>query len=69
MAVLAGLPGTLMRPWWRMHVNRPFPVAEAYRSGQPVYLGDAEEAMRRFPQLMAGCRSLRLPVRAGSQRP
>ncbi|MEV3931236.1 SpoIIE family protein phosphatase [Streptomyces sp. NPDC049944] len=54
MAVLAGLPGPLLRPWWRMHVNRPFPVAEAYRSNRPVYLGDAEEAMRRFPQLMAG---------------
>lgn len=54
LAVLAGLPGSLMRPWWRMHVNRPFPVAEAYRSGAPVYLGDAEDSMRRFPQLMAG---------------
>ncbi|GAA2981946.1 MULTISPECIES: SpoIIE family protein phosphatase [Streptomyces] len=69
MAVLAGLPGRLMRPWWRMHVNRPFPVAEAYRSGRPVYLGDAEEAMRRFPQLMAGLPfpfgSLYAPVRSG----
>ncbi|MGQ4449551.1 GAF domain-containing protein, partial [Streptomyces griseus] len=54
LAVLAGLPGPLFRPWWRMHVNRPFPVSEAYRSGRPVLLGDAEEAMRRFPQLMAG---------------
>ncbi|MFF5897827.1 SpoIIE family protein phosphatase [Streptomyces argenteolus] len=54
MAVLAGLPGPLMRPWSRMHVNRPFPVAEAYSSGAPVYLGDAEDIMRRFPQLMAG---------------
>ncbi|MFJ8884793.1 SpoIIE family protein phosphatase [Streptomyces sp. NPDC102402] len=54
MSVLAGLPGPLLRPWWRMHVNRPFPVAEAYRSNRPVYLGDAEDAMRRFPQLMAG---------------
>ncbi|MFF3301921.1 SpoIIE family protein phosphatase [Streptomyces sp. NPDC002908] len=54
LAVLAGLPGSLMRPWWRMHVNRPFPVAEAYRSGAPVYLSDAEDSMRRFPQLMAG---------------
>ncbi|MER7312545.1 SpoIIE family protein phosphatase [Streptomyces halstedii] len=69
MAVLAGLPGRLMRPWWRMHVNRPFPVAESYRSGTPVYLGDAEEAMRRFPQLMAGLPfpfgSLYVPVRSG----
>ncbi|WP_374213894.1 SpoIIE family protein phosphatase [Streptomyces sp. A3M-1-3] len=54
LAVLVGLPGQLLRPWWRMHVNRPFPVAEAYRSGQPINLADAEEAMRRFPQLMAG---------------
>ncbi|MEU1352264.1 SpoIIE family protein phosphatase [Streptomyces sp. NPDC005775] len=54
LAVLAGLPGPLFRPWWRMHVNRPFPVAEAFRSGRAVYLADAEEAMRRFPQLMAG---------------
>ncbi|MER5898100.1 SpoIIE family protein phosphatase [Streptomyces sp. NPDC001876] len=69
MAVLAGLPAPLMRPWWRMHVNRPFPVAEAYRSGRPVYLGDAEDAMRRFPQLMAGLPfpfgSLYVPVRSG----
>ncbi|XUZ99801.1 SpoIIE family protein phosphatase [Streptomyces araujoniae] len=54
LAVLAGLPGPLFRPWWRMHVNRPFPVSEAYRTGRPVLLADAEEAMRRFPQLMAG---------------
>lgn len=54
LAVLAGLPGPLFRPWWRMHVNRPFPVAEAFRSGRTVHLADAEESMRRFPQLMAG---------------
>lgn len=54
LAVLAGLPGPLFRPWWRMHVNRPFPVAEVFRTGRAVHLADAEEAMRRFPQLMAG---------------
>ncbi|MEU3448406.1 SpoIIE family protein phosphatase [Streptomyces thermolilacinus] len=54
LAVLTGLPVRLFKPWWRMHINRPFPVAEAYRSGRPVHLADAEEAMRRFPQLMAG---------------
>ncbi|WWR54974.1 SpoIIE family protein phosphatase [Streptomyces sp. SCSIO 30461] len=54
LAVLVGLPGELMRPWWRMHVNRPFPVAECYRTSEPVHLADSEEAMRRFPQLMAG---------------
>ncbi|MFD5425140.1 SpoIIE family protein phosphatase [Streptomyces sp. NPDC127084] len=54
LAVLVGLPGELMRPWWRMHVNRPFPVAECYRTSEPIHLADSEEAMRRFPQLMAG---------------
>ncbi|MEV3988607.1 SpoIIE family protein phosphatase [Streptomyces sp. NPDC049837] len=54
LAVLAGLPATLFHPWWRMHINRPFPVAEAYRSGMAVHLADAEDAMRRYPQLMAG---------------
>ncbi|MDK9494917.1 SpoIIE family protein phosphatase [Streptomyces katrae] len=61
MAVVTGLPGRLFRPWWRMQVNRPYPVAEAYRTGQAVHLPDAEAAMRRFPQLMAG-----LPFRFGS---
>ncbi|MBT2398299.1 SpoIIE family protein phosphatase [Streptomyces sp. ISL-100] len=72
MAVLAGLPGPLFRPWWRMHVNRPFPVAEAHRSGQAVHLADAEEAMRRFPQLMAGLPfpfgSLYVPVAEGAEK-
>lgn len=71
-AVLTGLPGHLFRPWLRMHVNRPYPVAEAYRSGQAVLLPDVETTMRRFPQLMAGLPfpfgSLYEPVIAGSQR-
>lgn len=72
LAVLAGLPGDLFRPWWRMHINRPFPIADAYRSGRPVHLADAEEAMRRYPQLMAGLPypfgSLYVPVSAGRDR-
>lgn len=72
LAVLAGLPGPLFRPWWRMHVNRPFPVAEAYRSGQPVMLADVEEAMRLFPQLVASLpfpyASLYVPVVSGRER-
>ncbi|NED16304.1 SpoIIE family protein phosphatase [Streptomyces sp. SID9124] len=71
LAVLAGLPGPLFRPWWRMHVNRPFPIAEAFRTGSPVYLADAEDAMRRFPQLMAGLPfpfgSLYVPVLRGHE--
>ncbi|MGW3622109.1 SpoIIE family protein phosphatase [Streptomyces sp. NPDC000880] len=72
LAVLAGLPARLFRPWWRMHVNRPFPVAEAYRSGQAIHLADAEEAMRRFPQLMAGMPypfgSLYAPIGSGREK-
>ncbi|MFF9864790.1 SpoIIE family protein phosphatase [Streptomyces sp. NPDC013953] len=72
LAVLSGLPGPLFRPWWRMHVNRPFPIAQAYRSGRTVALADAEDAMRRFPQLMAGLPfpfgSLYTPVTHGSDR-
>lgn len=72
MAALTGVPGPLFRPWWRVHVNRPFPVAEAYRSGQAVYLPDPAAAMSRFPQLMAGLpytfASLYEPVAAGHER-
>ncbi|WP_030690120.1 SpoIIE family protein phosphatase [Streptomyces globisporus] len=72
LAVLVGLPGPLFRPWWRMHANRPFPVAEVHRSGQAVHLADVEEAMRRFPQLVASLpfpfASLYAPVVAGRER-
>ncbi|MFD3357598.1 SpoIIE family protein phosphatase, partial [Streptomyces fradiae] len=72
LAALAGLPPRLLRPWWRMHSNRPYPLAEAFRSGRPVELPDAEEAMRRFPQLMAGLPypfgSLYEPVSHGRDR-
>ncbi|WP_395366738.1 SpoIIE family protein phosphatase [Streptomyces sp. YH02] len=72
MAALVGLPGPLFRPWFRMHTNRPFPVAEVHRSGQPVHLHDVEEAMRRFPQLVASLpfpfASLYAPVVAGRER-
>jgi len=61
LAVLAGLPGPLFRPWWRLHMNRPFPVADTYRLGVPVILTGPTETMRRYPQLAAG-----LPFRFGS---
>ncbi|MGV4980712.1 SpoIIE family protein phosphatase [Streptomyces sp. NRAIS4] len=53
LAVLAGLPGPLFRPWWRLHVDRPFPVADAYRLGVPVLLANATETVRRYPQFAA----------------
>lgn len=61
VAVLAGVPGPLFRPWWQLAADRPFPVADVYRTGVPVVLADAAETMRRYPQLAAG-----LPFRFGS---
>ncbi|WP_369174809.1 SpoIIE family protein phosphatase [Streptomyces sp. R28] len=61
LAVLEGLPGPLFRPWWRVHVDRPFPVADSYRLGVEVVLPNATETMRRYPQFAAG-----LPFQFGS---
>ncbi|MBD0839522.1 SpoIIE family protein phosphatase [Streptomyces sp. TRM68416] len=61
LSVLAGLPGPLFRPWWRLHVDRPFPVADAHRLGVEVVLANATETMRRYPQFAAG-----LPFQFGS---
>ncbi|MFF0078612.1 SpoIIE family protein phosphatase [Streptomyces canus] len=70
LAVLSGLPGPLFRPWWRLHADRPFPVADAYRLGVQVVLPNATETMRRYPQFAAGLPfqfgSLYVPVVGGS---
>lgn len=70
LAVLAGLPGPLFRQWSRLHLDRQFPVADAYRHGTQVVLGDATETMRRYPQLAAGLPfhfgSVHVPVVGGS---
>ncbi|MGW8063742.1 SpoIIE family protein phosphatase [Streptomyces ziwulingensis] len=54
LAVLAGLPGPLFRPWWQLHTDSPFPVADAFRRGVRVVLANAAETMRRYPQFAAG---------------
>jgi serine phosphatase RsbU (regulator of sigma subunit)/PAS domain-containing protein len=61
LAVLSGLPGPLFRPWWRVQVDRPFPVADVFRTGVPVVLANATETMRRYAQFAAG-----LPFQFGS---
>ncbi|MEU6594011.1 SpoIIE family protein phosphatase [Streptomyces sp. NPDC046881] len=71
LAVLVGLPGPLFKPWWRLHVDRPFPVADAYRLGVQVILPNATETMRRYPQFAAGLPfpfgSAHLPVPGGTE--
>ncbi|CCK25253.1 hypothetical protein BN159_0874 [Streptomyces davaonensis JCM 4913] len=70
LSALVGLPGRLFKPWWRLHVDRPFPVADAHRLGVEVVLANAAETMRRYPQFAAGLPfqfgSLNVPVAAGS---
>ncbi|MEU9348368.1 SpoIIE family protein phosphatase [Streptomyces sp. NPDC048278] len=61
LATLVGLPGRLFKPWWRLHMDRPFPVADAYRLGVRVVLPSATEMVRRYPQFAAG-----LPFQFGS---
>ncbi|MEV7144877.1 SpoIIE family protein phosphatase [Streptomyces sp. NPDC093084] len=61
LSTLVGLPGRLFRPWWRLHMDRPFPVADAYRLGVRVVLPNATEMVRRYPQFAAG-----LPFQFGS---
>ncbi|MGW7378349.1 SpoIIE family protein phosphatase [Streptomyces sp. NPDC054794] len=61
LAVLVGLPGRLFRPWWRLHVDRPFPAADAFRTGTPVVLPNAMAMVRHYPQFAAG-----LPFRFGA---
>ncbi|MEV6760426.1 SpoIIE family protein phosphatase [Streptomyces sp. NPDC051105] len=61
LSTLVGLPGPLFRPWWRLYVDRPFPVADAYRLGVRVVLPNATEMVRRYPQFAAG-----LPFQFGS---
>jgi serine phosphatase RsbU (regulator of sigma subunit)/PAS domain-containing protein len=61
LASLVGLPGVLFRPWWRVHVNRRFPVSDTYRLGVQVVLANTTETMRRYPQFAAA-----LPFPIGS---
>jgi len=63
MAVLAGLPGQLFRPWWRMHVDLPFPVADVHRLGEEVLLADATETMTLSAAGGRAALPVRFPVR------
>ncbi|GGW71309.1 diguanylate cyclase [Streptomyces lucensis JCM 4490] len=71
LAVLAGLPATLFKPWWRLHLGRPFPVSDAFRLGTQVVLPNATETVRRYPQFAAGLPfpfgSVHVPVPGGSE--
>ncbi|MFJ5265106.1 SpoIIE family protein phosphatase [Streptomyces sp. NPDC088387] len=53
LAALTGVPGRLFRPWWRVHADRPIPIADTFRLGVHVVLPNATETMRRYAQFAA----------------
>ncbi|MGP4003077.1 SpoIIE family protein phosphatase [Streptomyces sp. 8N706] len=67
LAMVAGVPRSLLKPWWRVPVSGAVPAAEAYRNERGIQLSDEGETMRRFPQMSVGLpypfASAYLPVR------
>ncbi|MFF3689647.1 GAF domain-containing protein [Streptomyces sp. NPDC002187] len=61
LAATCGTPPSLLGGWRLIPVSSPIPVAVAYSSGRTVHLADAEETMRRYPQL-----AVALPYAFGS---
>ncbi|GHB33497.1 diguanylate cyclase [Streptomyces chryseus] len=61
LAATCGVPPSLLGGWHLIPVSSPIPVAAAYDSGRTVHLADADETMRRFPQL-----AVALPYAFGS---
>ncbi|MGW1373053.1 SpoIIE family protein phosphatase [Streptomyces sp. NPDC002446] len=61
LAATYGVPPSLLGGWRRIPVSSPIPVATAYSSGRTVHLADAEETVRRYPQL-----AVALPYAFGS---
>ncbi|MET7919815.1 SpoIIE family protein phosphatase [Streptomyces avermitilis] len=61
LAATCGVPPSLLGGWHLIPVNSPIPIAAAYSSGLTVHLADAEETMRRYPQL-----AVALPYAFGS---
>jgi GAF domain-containing protein len=72
LAATCGVPPSLLGGWSLIAVNSPIPVAVAYKSGRTVHLADADETMRRFPQLAVALPhafgSCSVPVHAGGER-
>lgn len=48
-----GYPDEVIDPWKRFPVDATVPLAEAARSGEPIFLGSAEEMEERFPEMAA----------------
>ncbi|MEV7776237.1 SpoIIE family protein phosphatase [Kitasatospora sp. NPDC086791] len=51
LALTLGAARQFTRPWQRVGLTAPVPVAEAVRSGRVVWVGGAEEMARSFPRV------------------
>ncbi|HEX2301494.1 MAG TPA: hypothetical protein VHH34_23835, partial [Pseudonocardiaceae bacterium] len=54
LAVVTGVPRSLLKSWWRVPVGGALPMAEAYRRGESLWLPDERATMLRFPQFTVG---------------
>ncbi|MEU1938034.1 SpoIIE family protein phosphatase [Streptomyces coeruleorubidus] len=61
LALVTGVPRSLLRTWWRVPVGGALPMAEAYRRDETLWLPDERATMVRFPHFTAG-----LPYSFGS---
>jgi PAS domain S-box-containing protein len=46
-----GFPPGAMEPWKRFPLDAPVPLADAVRTGEPVYLESPEQRLERYPAL------------------
>ena len=53
LCVVAGVPRSLLMPWWRVPVGGALPMSEAYRRSESLWLPDQRAMMLRFPQFTA----------------
>ncbi|MEU6557290.1 SpoIIE family protein phosphatase [Streptomyces sp. NPDC046915] len=72
LAATCGVPPSLLGSWRLISVSSPIPVAVAYKSGRTVHLANADETMRRYPQLAVALPyafgSCSVPMEAGGER-
>ncbi|MEV3972987.1 SpoIIE family protein phosphatase [Streptomyces sp. NPDC050698] len=71
LAMVTGVPRSLLKSWWRVPVGGALPMAEAYRRDETLWLPDERAGMVRFPHFTAGLPysfgSAYQPVRAGGE--
>ncbi|MEU3984040.1 SpoIIE family protein phosphatase [Streptomyces sp. NPDC026672] len=71
LAATCGVPPSQLGGWHLIPVSSPIPVAAAYSSGRTIHLRDADETMRRYPQLSVALPyafgSCSVPVHAGEE--